>query len=241
VANAGLIIDSINVQMVSTNYSARNQTGRSADLFANALGAFSSAPGAVCSQDLQALEGVSYRDTCGGSRNNYGALYTITGSLSASAEFEFGLDWGRGGFILADFDGASVDYINDDIWWGKNWSNPDVLSYSFADVGDFSLTLLGFEGCCDGINSARYRTVTSVVPTIPPGLFVNDFNDANDPFSNIGGGTGFGAGNDPRGFSPTNEIAGEWQTLEVNAVPVPGSLPLVAIGALLMLRHRKRS
>lgn len=253
-ANAGLVIDSINVQMVNTSYSARGQTGNNADLFDAALGAFSQAKGPVCSQDLQALEGVSYRGTCNGTRNDYASLYTISGSLSGTAEFEFGLDWGRGGFILADFDGAPVDYINDDIWWSKNWNNRDVLSYSFADVGDFTLTLLGFEGCCDGINSARYRTRSSLAPSNSTQLLANDFNDSNDGGPNgFGGVSGFGGesslenpgniggdngsgSNEP--FNANNEF-GAWTTLEVNAVPVPGSLPLMAVGALLLWRRRQ--
>lgn len=254
-ANAGLVIDSINVQMVNTDYSARNKTGNNADRFADALDAFSSAKGSVCSQDLQALEGVSYRGTCGGTRRNYGALYTISGSLSGSAEFEFGLDWGRGGFILADFDGASIDYINDDIWWSKSWNNRDVLSYGFAGVGDFTLTLLGFEGCCDGINSARFRTLATPPPSPSSVLLANDFNDSNDGgFSPVlGDGGGFEGGNnvgnnvDPidginglRQLPSTNEAFGEWSILEVNAVPAPGSLPLMAVGALLMLRRRQQ-
>ncbi|MFT4767060.1 MAG: hypothetical protein ACI8RN_000184 [Glaciecola sp.] len=205
-ASAGLVIDSINVQMVSTKFSARNLTDTNDQKFATALNAFESSESAVCSEDLDAFEGVSYRGTCGGGKKNYGALYTITGSLIGAAEFEFGLDWGRGGFILADSKDTSVDYYNEDIWWAKSWTRAsEVKSYVLTDVGDFSLTLLGFEGCCDGINSARYRTwdtAQTLQRSRPP--------------------------------EPT-----QWQTLKVNAVPVPGSLPLMAIGALLMWRRRQ--
>jgi hypothetical protein len=214
-ANAGLVIDSINVKMVNTQFSARNLAGNDdADRFATALADFNSIKGPICDQNLDALEGVSYRGTCGGTRNDYGALYTIKGSLTGTAEFEFGLDWGLGGFIGADFDGAPVDYINDDIWWSNSWSNGDVLSYSFADVGNFTLTLLGFEGCCDGTNSARYRTSVSS-PMVRIAANRDQTTQAEDSFGN-------------------------WQTLEVNAVPVPGSLPLMAVGALLLLRRRQQ-
>ena len=207
-ASAGLVIDSINVQMVSTPFSARNlKENEVDDNFAIALSAFESSEGNVCSKDLAAFEGVSYRGTCGGDKENYGALYTITGSLSGGAEFQFGLDWGRGGFILADFEDAPINYIDDDIWWGKNWNNSkEILTYSAADVGKFSLTLLGFEGCCDGINSARYQTWDTSL-----------LNEGE----------------------PVRNNLSEWNTLEVNAVPVPGSLPLMAIGALLILRRRQ--
>lgn len=209
-ASAGLVIDSINVQMVSTSFSARGLEGTNEQNLATALNAFESSESAVCSEDLDALEGVSYRGTCGGTRNDYGALYTITGSLSGGAEFQFGLDWGRGGFIFADSAGDSLDYYNEDIWWSTNWNNSDVKSYVLADAGDFSLTLLGFEGCCDGINSAQYRTwETPQVSTF---------------------------GENPQ--IPVGNTS-EWSTLEVNAVPVPGSLPLMAIGALLMWRRRQ--
>ena len=218
VANAGLVIDSINVKMVSTTFSARNLAGNNADRFATALASFNAVAGPVCDQNLEALEGVSYRGTCGGTRNDYAALYTIKGSVTGTAEFEFGLDWGRGGFIAGDFDGAPVNYINyinDDIWWSNSWSNRDVLNYSFADVNNFTLTLLGFEGCCDGINSARYRT------SVPSPLVIIAAN--NDQTRQVAGSFG------------------DWQTLQVNAVPVPGSLPLMAVGALLLLRRRNQA
>ncbi|EAQ97508.2 MYXO-CTERM sorting domain-containing protein [Congregibacter litoralis] len=205
-ANAGLVIDSINVQMVSTEYSARDLGGDNGDRYDAALDAFNSSEGEVCSKDLEAFEGISYRKTCNGTREDYGALYTINGSLSGSVEFEFGLDWGLGGFILADYEDAPIDYYNTDIWWSKNWNNSDVLSYEFSDVGSFSLTLLGFEGCCDGINSARYRTFET-----------------------------------SQTARTTGQTSTEWQTLRVNAVPVPGSLPLMAVGALLLLRRRQQS
>ncbi|WP_439106553.1 PEP-CTERM sorting domain-containing protein [Congregibacter sp.] len=210
-ASAGLVIDSINVEMVSTSFSARNMAESNEENYAAALNAFQSSEGAVCSEDLQALEDVSYRGTCGGGKRNYGALYTITGSLTGGAEFQFGLDWGRGGFTSADSTDAAVDYFNEDIWWSKNWNNSDVKSYVLADTGDFSLTLLGFEGCCDGINSAQYRTWKT--PQIS--LFSQ-------------GGPQVPVGN-----------TSEWATLEVNAVPVPGSLPLMAVGALILWRRRQ--
>ncbi|EED32109.1 PEP-CTERM putative exosortase interaction domain protein [gamma proteobacterium NOR5-3] len=209
-ASAGLVIDSINVQMVSTTFTARHLGGTDEERYTAALNAFESSEGSVCSQDLGALEGVSYSGTCGGGKRNYGALYTITGSLSGGAEFQFGLDWGRGGFIFADSAGAPLDYFNEDIWWSKNWGNSDVKSYVLADAGDFSLTLLGFEGCCDGINSAQYRTWET--PEI------SSFSES--PQIPVGN-------------------ASEWSTLEVNAVPVPGSLPLMAVGALLLWRRRQ--
>lgn len=202
-ASAGLVIDSINVQMVNTTFSARNLTGTDQERFAVASSAFEFSEGSVCSKNLTAFEDISYRGSCGGTRNDYAALYTITGSLSGGAEFQFGLDWGRGGFVLANSSGAPLDYINDDIWWGGNWNNSsEIISYSLQDVGDFSLTLLGFEGCCDGINSARYRSWDSTEAS------------QRGPQS-------------------------EWATLAVNAVPIPGSLPLVAMGALLLWRRRQ--
>ncbi|WOJ97355.1 CCXG family PEP-CTERM protein [Congregibacter brevis] len=198
-ASAGLVIESINVKMATTPYSVDDES-----TFSEAKSAFDTGT-QYCDKDLEAFTGINSQTTCGGSNGGYGALYTITGSLSGSAEFQFGMDWGRGGFIRADFDDAPVSLINDDIWWAKNWNKSnEILTYSFSDVGSFSLTLLGFEGCCDGINSAQYRTFETGQ--------IAAFNDA----------------------------PAEWQALEVNAVPVPGSLPLMAIGALLVLRRRQQ-
>ncbi|MFK7829746.1 MAG: MYXO-CTERM sorting domain-containing protein [Congregibacter sp.] len=222
-ANAGLMIDSINVKMTNTTFSARSSEERreidNARAFDNARSAFDSSfsEQGFCDLSLDALVNVTAQQTCGGTKRNYGAQYTITGTNIGVTEFEFGLDWGRGGFIsFASESGTDIVRRTDDVWWSRNWNNSDVIGYSFAEQGDFTLTLLGFEGCCDGINSVQYR---SAAPR------------SQRAFSN-------------RSLVGPQIEPLEWQALSVNSsstsqVPVPGSLSLLALGAGLLLRRRR--
>jgi len=238
-AGAGVIINSIDVTMVSTNYDARSRRASAEAAFASALSAFDNAT-TVCSQELSAMTDVTYRGTCGGGRSNFAAKYTITGSVEGSALFEFGLDWGRGGFISATGSGeeTALTYLNEDIWWRENWNNEDVKGRSnkpaaailLTDMDQFTLTLLGFERCCDGVNSGRYQhfwnpsPITIANETGPATIF-------SDPLAST---PGFQTSNLPR--LPN----ADWNTLAVNAVPAPASLPLVALGALLLTLTRQR-
>lgn len=223
-ANAGLLIDSINVQMTNTTFSARSAAERqendNARAFDNARSAFnrSFSEQGFCDQALDALIDVTARQTCGGSKRNYGALFTITGTNTGVTNFEFGLDWGRGGFI--SFDGANgSDLIRrtDDVWWSRNWGNRDVIDYRLDQQGEFTLTMLGFEGCCDGINSVRYR---------------------NTP---IGNGLPGESNTNNIVFPQPQDTSLEWQTLAINSsseIPVPGSMALLALGSGLLFRRR---
>lgn len=223
-ASAGLMIDSITVKMTNTSFSARSTNQLSEEnnavAFDNARSAFDNSFGqqSFCDRSLDALVDVTARQTCGGSKRDYGAQYTITGTNTGITDFQFGLDWGRGGFISFESDGAEGDLLRqtNDVWWSRNWGNGDVINYRFDQLGDFTLTLLGFEGCCDGVNSVRYRSAAfDDIASLSPG------SNAVSPV---------------RQNTPV-----EWTILSVNAseVPVPGSLALIALGAGLLLRRRR--
>ena len=116
--------------------------------------------GAVfCNITVDSFTALTARDTCEGRRRNYSALYTINGSVTGTVEFQFGMDWGCGGFMfLEDDPNPRLQYANTDIWWRRRCNNRDVLTYRISDTANFSSTLLGFEGSCDGFNSARNRS-----------------------------------------------------------------------------------
>jgi hypothetical protein len=217
-ASAGIIIDSINVKMAKTPFRVD-----SADSYDSARAAFDTAfsgSAGYCDLALEAFTDIESRNTCGGSNGGFGALYTITGTNTGVTEFQFGLDWGYGGFIVAETEGATLlDRFTQNIWWAKNWSNS--LAYTLSGQGSFTLTLLGFENCCDGINSARYQTKS--IDLLPAIAQEQDLGGQLLP------------------SVPVNEIlpvSDEWQELRVNAVPLPGSLPLLAVGGLMLWRRR---
>ncbi|MEM1143806.1 MAG: MYXO-CTERM sorting domain-containing protein [Pseudomonadota bacterium] len=247
VSQAGIIIDSIDVEMTSTKYNARANANRlapdgsrldPATAFAAADGAFNTAAreNGSCMQAVEAFDSITYQDLCEGGRRNYGARYTISGSNSGVTNFQFGLDWGRGGFLSFESEESNgvSSLVSEDIWWRKRWSDRDVIDFTIAAQGDFTLTLLGFEGCCDGINSARYRnwSLPSELDDMG-GLGLDPQVTAGDAFLNtqlVSAASG-----------PT-AVPGDagWTTLAVNAVPVPGSMALALSGLLLVQGRRRR-
>lgn len=226
-ASAGIIIDSINVKMANTNYTV---SGEGADgAYASAKKAFDAAYSGgnrYCNIDLDSLTDIASNTTCGGSKRDFGALYTITGNNQGITEFRFGMDWGRGGFVVAQAgDESAIDMHASDIWWSRSWTHSDVLPFTLEEQGRFTLTLLGFEGCCDGPNSAQYlnRDLESDQPFTSGYPIVNLLEDT--PLD----------GEFVQRAIPVDQ---EWQALEVNAVPLPGSLPLLAVGGLILWRRR---
>ena len=116
----------------------------------------------VCELSLDILDNVGGRQLCGGPRRDTVTQFTISGVNTGTTELEFGLDWGRGGYstLYPPAGGAIpvMEKYTDDIWWAFNWNHEDVLKFTFDFEGEFNLALLGFEGCCNGTNSARWRS-----------------------------------------------------------------------------------
>ena len=157
-AQAGLIINSIDMLVASTSFVVR-EDNTFGDAIANFGAALSTDP--VCMMSLDEMDGVGGKQNCGGSRRNTGTLFAISGYNSGTTELELGLDWGRGGYAGLFFEGSGLPEITkytNDIWWGRNWGNSDVLNFELTGTGNFEFLLLGFEGCCNGINSGRWRS-----------------------------------------------------------------------------------
>lgn len=153
-AQAGLIINSIEMFVADINYTVNGST-----TFGDVLTSFGAAYDAnpICDVAIENLEGVGAKFDCGGkARANTGTLFNITGYNTGNSLLQFGTDWGRGGFSALSTAGTSdIKRYADDIWWGRNWNNRDVLSFNFSEQGAFSLILVGFEACCNGSTSAR--------------------------------------------------------------------------------------
>ncbi|MGH1429193.1 MAG: CCXG family PEP-CTERM protein [Arenicella sp.] len=102
------------------------------------------------------------RDNSGtyGSNGDIGYFYETFFEVPASATYEFrmGNDFGDGGELYVDGTTIEADW-NDDLWWGFDYTNPDVLTGSIAlTPGTHTLKALGFERCCDGPAALQYRT-----------------------------------------------------------------------------------
>jgi hypothetical protein len=165
-AQAALMVDSIDFIMVETDYNSRTIDAGAdpMDAYMEAfndgfLPASSDAGSMICEQQLEAFDGQTSR-ACGGGKRDIGTLFGIHGSATGPVEVQLGLDWGRGGFTSLLTAGSSPDVVryNTDIWWGGNWSNGDVINLMIPTTTDFMLIGLGFEGCCDGNNTARWRS-----------------------------------------------------------------------------------
>ncbi|GEM_PF-3314733 len=227
-AQAGVIIDSISLEMVDTNYSRNTRVAQ--ELGFEAANDLFSTNTSLCSQSLDALTGISLRGTCGIRTNGYASRYVVEGQVAAPTIFQFGMDWGQGGFVSVEQNGRTDTRLDSsDIWWSKRWSHGDVLNYMITEPGDFTLTLLGFEHCCDGINSARYLELS--------------FPDEGPSSQSLGDDApelGLWPNRNNAAFNA--QLVGDlndWTALEVNAVPAPGSLPLLALGALFVWQRRR--
>lgn len=166
-AQAGLIVRSIDMAVVDTKFDSTSLPGwmsdESAALLSYLVGflpAYNNPDTLLCDISVDAFDGLS-AGTCGGGSQNHGTLYTVSGTATGPVELEFGLDWGRGGFTLLALDGMApqLERHKSDIWWNRDWNHSDVLDFLIPQSGDFLFLGLGFEGCCDGINSARWRPV----------------------------------------------------------------------------------
>ncbi len=144
------------------NFTRSTYEVQAGDSFSDLLAAHNAGL-AISSQTLDGFDGIETQVQIAGNARDHSILMTTSFSITDNTQYEFqvGADWGRGGGI-AIFDndtGATVSeqIFTDDIWWGKNWNNSDVIStdYDFSP-GNWTIAWIGFEGCCSGSTSIRF-------------------------------------------------------------------------------------
>jgi hypothetical protein len=126
----------------------------------------------LSTQTIGGIDGIT-STAYAGTNNDYATLITTTfiAGVTGLYEFQVGTDWGRGGGVQAVHVGSGTvldSFVTtDDIWWGNNWSNPDVFSTVLSlTVGEtYSLGWVGFEGCCGGAASFRFAVDGSALQT----------------------------------------------------------------------------
>jgi hypothetical protein len=118
-----------------------------------------------------ALQGASYASTyvmsydhlthaaLFGGMQNFAWKATITFNVDSAANWAFRAspDFGRGGAIFLD--GVGKDYFSGD-FWDTSYSNPSqYLDFSVNQLakGNHTLTIYGFENCCDGAQQAQFK------------------------------------------------------------------------------------
>jgi hypothetical protein len=104
------------------------------------------------------LDFVSHQGLFGGNANF--ALKTTVNFGVASAgtwSFRAGVDFGMGGAMFLD--GVAVDLKSNDMWWEGNYNNPSqyFAATSALAAGNHVLTVMGFEGCCDGGQQVQFK------------------------------------------------------------------------------------
>ena len=114
------------------------------------------------------MDKVGGKQLCGGPRRDTGTAFVISGKNTGNTELQLGLDWGRGGFSVLQLGDTLpvIEKYNSDIWWARTWNHGDVLTFNFNIDGAFNLLLIGFEGCCNGENSARWRSLNGQWQTL---------------------------------------------------------------------------
>ena len=223
-AQANLIVQSIDLTLVNTNYNSRSlsRAMSAEDAYMTSLAdgfmsAKSDSNNVICDLSLDVFDKLTSHESCDGSKRNIGTMFTISGSVESDTQLQLGLDWGRGGFIALSTGGLApeITRYNSDIWWKKNWSHGDVLDFIIPKTPQFLLIGLGFEGCCDGFNSARWRSLAA-------------------PAAASAAST----------FAVGRQAPEEWNLLEVNApasVPVPGGAYLLGLGLLGLAATRRQA
>ncbi|MFB9244691.1 CCXG family PEP-CTERM protein [Massilia antarctica] len=95
-----------------------------------------------------------------GGNSNFALKSTISFGVSeANAgvwQFRAGVDFGFGGALFLN--GVALDSKSHDMWWDGQYSNPSQYFNATVNLaaGNHTLTIYGFEGCCDGGQQAQF-------------------------------------------------------------------------------------
>lgn len=133
----------------------------------------------LSSQTVSGIDGIT-STAYAGTTNDYSTLISTTFIVGVTGVYEFqvGTDWGRGGATQAVHvgSGAVLDTFvtTNDIWWGNSWTDPDVFStvLSLTAGETYSLSWVGFEGCCGGAATFRFSVDGSPMLTFNAANFL---------------------------------------------------------------------
>jgi hypothetical protein len=112
------------------------------------------------------LDNFSHQALFGGNANFAMKTTVKFGVASAGAwSFRAGVDFGMGGAMFLD--GAAVDFKASDMWWDGAYNNASqyFAASSALAAGNHVLTIVGFEGCCDGAQQVQFMRPSNSVFT----------------------------------------------------------------------------
>lgn len=95
-----------------------------------------------------------------GGNSNFALKSTINfGVTQASAglwQFRAGVDFGHGGALFLN--DVALDVKSHDMWWAGQYNNTSQYFNAAVNLGagNHTLTIYGFEGCCDGGQQAQF-------------------------------------------------------------------------------------
>lgn len=120
-----------------------------------------------CDKTLSVFDQVSNQSVCSGGSNqniafHYGIDFGVSSANAGNWSFRVGPDFGRGGALFLD--GVVLGFKSDDLWWAANWgASGELLSATVANLayGNHRFDVYGFEGCCDGTQSAQFSIGSS--------------------------------------------------------------------------------
>ncbi len=121
------------------------------------------APGAgYCDTAPAAYLALENSSACGGGNNDIAFKFEVDFGISdaqaGTISFMIGPDFGKGGAVFLN--GALLAAANDDRWWSGNYgATSEIFSLQNIAIGtgNHTLSIYGLEGCCDGLQSAKYQ------------------------------------------------------------------------------------
>ncbi|MCB1736291.1 MAG: CCXG family PEP-CTERM protein [Gammaproteobacteria bacterium] len=160
-AAAAFALVSVSAQAFEIDYSVHSSTYQvnGSESATGLIAAFDASAPFICDGvSMSGFTNVSSNALCGGGSSNLAYRLDVSFTLGESQDISFraGMDWGKGGGVIAD---DNLVYLTtDNIWWSYNWSNSDVFTVEDTfDVGSHTLTWIGFEDCCNGMSSIQFK------------------------------------------------------------------------------------
>jgi hypothetical protein len=109
------------------------------------------------------LDYISHQGLFGGN-TNFAMKTTVNFGVATAGTWSFraGVDFGMGGAMFLD--GTAVDFKANDMWWAGSYGDASQFFASSGALaaGNHVLTVMGFEGCCDGGQQVQFMRSTGL-------------------------------------------------------------------------------